>query len=166
MRRYVGLVGVAALVLGVATLVPSAGAGADDGGRPFRLELSGANEFNASGAPINPHGDADRGTGEIRINYGLGEVCYEFGPITQTAGEPLPRDAHIHRAPEGFGGPIVIPLFDVSTAPTSYPTESTCVEEDDKALLKEIIQHPERFYVNLHNAPVHAGGVMRDQLRK
>ena len=166
MRRYVGLVGAAGLVLLVVTLVPGAGAGADDGGRPFRLELSGSQEFNAAGAPINAHGDADRGTGEIRINYGLGEVCYEFGAITMTAGEPLPRDAHIHRGEPGFGGPIVIPLFSATTAPTSYPTESTCVEWSDKALLKEVIQHPERFYVNLHNAPVHAGGVMRDQLHK
>lgn len=166
MRRYVGLAGVAALTMGVALLVPGVGAGADDGGRPFRLELSGAKEFNTAGAPINAHGAADHGTGEIRINYGLGEVCYEFGAITMTAGEPLPKDAHIHRAPEGFGGPIVVPLFSAATAPTAYPTDSTCVEFGDKALLKEIIQHPDRFYVNLHNAPVHAGGVMRDQLRK
>ena len=165
MRRYVGLVGVAALVLGVAMFVPSAAA--DDGGRPFALALSGANEFSASGAPINPHGGNDGGTGRLTINPGLGEVCFEFGAITLTTGEALPNNAHIHRAPVGIAGPVVVPLFGSqgAAAPTSYPTESTCVGEVDRALLIEIIQHPEEFYVNLHNAQ-HPGGVMRDQLRK
>lgn len=165
MRRYLLAFGAASMVVGLATVVPGATAGADDGGRPFILHLSGANEFNAQGVPINPHGDNDRGTGVLRVNHGQGEVCFEFGAITLTAGDALPRDAHIHRAPAGVAGPVVIPLFNPATAPASYPTESTCVSVEDRGLLKEIIQHPDQFYVNLHNAQ-HPGGVMRDQLRK
>ncbi|MGH9282163.1 MAG: CHRD domain-containing protein [Acidimicrobiales bacterium] len=167
MGRYLRAIGVGAVVLGVVTLVPGAGAAADDGGRPFELDLSGANEFNASGVPINPHGDDDRGTGSITINPGLGEVCFEFGALTLTAGDALPNNAHIHRAPAGVAGPVVVPLFGSqgAAAPTSYPTESTCVGDVDRALLIEIIQHPDEFYVNLHNAQ-HPAGVMRDQLHK
>ena len=167
MRRYLGLAGLAVLVIGVATLVPGAGAGATDGGRPFDLELSGANEFNGDGVPINPHGDDDGGTGSITINPGLGEVCFEFGALTLTAGEALPNNAHIHRAPAGIAGPVVVPLFGAqgAAAPTAYPTERTCVGDVDRELLVQILQQPDDFYVNLHNSQ-HPAGVMRDQLHR
>lgn len=138
---------------------------ADAGGRPFSLALSGAQEFNASGAPINPHGDNDRGSVKLTLNQGRGRVCWAFGPITLTAGDSLPSAAHIHRAPAGFAGPIVVNLFgtpDTVPAPAAYPTGRTCVSAP-KALVKEIRKNPEAFYVNLHNTP-HGGGVMRAQL--
>lgn len=135
------------------------------GGRPFRLEMSGANEFNTAGQPINPHGDADRGSVVLRLNQGQERICWEFGPITLTAGEALPRVAHIHEAPAGFGGPVVVDLFGTATtppAPTAYPTGTTCVHADAD-LIKDIRQNPENYYINLHNAQ-HPGGVMRAQL--
>ena len=153
----------AAVVL-VAVLVGGV-ANADDGGRPFRLAMSGANEFNASGAPINPHGDADSGTIELRLNPGQGEVCWAVGTLTLTAGDALPHVAHLHRAPAGVAGPVVVDLFGGSApvpAPTSYPTATTCVPAARDAL-RAILQDPAAYYVNLHNAQ-HPGGVMRAQL--
>ena len=137
----------------------------DDGGRPYRLELSGAEEFNAAGVPINPHGDADRGSVTLALNQGEERVCWSFGPITMVAGEALPHAAHIHAAPAGLGGPVVIPLFGsggTGPAPTSYPTGTTCVHAPGE-LIKAIRHNPEGYYVNLHNVQ-HAGGVMRAQL--
>jgi hypothetical protein len=153
---------VAALGLVVAG---SAAAAEGTGGRPFRLALSGANEFNTAGAPINPHGDADRGTVVLTLNQGQERICWEFGAITLTEGEALPRVAHIHEAPPGFGGPVVVDLFGTATtppAPTAYPTGTTCVHADAD-VIKDIRQNPESYYVNLHNAQ-HGGGVMRAQL--
>lgn len=161
MRRHAFAVGALSLVVGAAT-VASAGTASAAGGRPFVLDLSGANEFNADGVAINPHGDDDRGSGELRVNLGRGEVCFEFGAITLSAGEALPNNAHIHRAPAGVAGQVVVPLFNPATAPASYPTATTCVTAD-RNILREIVQHPEGFYVNLHN-PTHPAGVMRDQL--
>lgn len=161
MRRYLIIFGAAAVLAAVAAVVPGGSATAD-GGRPFVLDLSGANEFDSNGVPVNVHGDADRGSGVLRINSGRGQVCVEFGPITLTSGEALPNNAHIHRAAAGVAGGVVVPLFNPTTAPTSYPSDSICVAAD-KTLLKEIIQSPEGFYVNLHN-PTHPAGVMRDQL--
>lgn len=148
------------------TLILGGPAGAEGtGGRPFRLELSGSNEFNAAGAPINPHGDADRGSVVLTLNQGQERICWQFGEITLTAGEALPRVAHIHEAPAGFGGPVVVDLFGTASTPpppSSYPTGTTCVHAD-AGDIKDIRQNPESYYINLHNLE-HPGGVMRAQL--
>ena len=148
-----------AMALSVGTVL------ADNGGRPFRLALSGANEFNASGAPINPHGDNDRGSVVLTINPGQEEVCWSFGPITLTAGDALPHVAHIHLAPAGIAGPVVVDIFGgtgAAPAPGSYPTGTTCVHGDRDVLLA-ILRDPGAYYINLHNAQ-HPAGVMRAQL--
>ncbi len=150
-----------------ATLVWAVPAGA--GGRPFEIALSGAEEVAGNPpARSNPHGDADRGSVRIALNQGQGEVCYEFGELTLTAGDALPSAGHIHRAPAGQPGPIVVTLFGQPSpapipAPAGYPTEETCVEGVDPELIKEIRQNPEQFYVNLHNQQ-HPTGVVRGQL--
>lgn len=164
MRSWGSVLGAAALVA-VMVAGPVAPADAKGGGRPFRLALSGAEEFSATGAPINPHGDADRGSIELRLNHGQERVCWEVGAITMTAGEALPHVAHIHRAPAGVAGPVVIDLFGGSApvpAPTAYPTGQTCVPAD-RAEIKAIFRDPSAYYVNLHNMQ-HPGGVMRAQL--
>ena len=156
--------------LGVAAmagaLVVAGPAGADGaGGKPFRLALSGANEFNAAGTPINPHGDADRGSVVLTLNQGQERVCWTFGAITLTAGEALPHVAHIHEATGGVAGPVRVDLFGTPStgpAPPSYPTGVTCVHADADRIT-DIRQNPENYYVNLHNAQ-HPGGVMRAQL--
>ena len=139
---------------------------ADDGGKPFRLAMSGANEFNAAGVPINPHGDADRGSITLRLNPGQEEVCWSVDELTLTSGEALPHVAHIHLAPAGVAGPVVVDLFGGSApvpAPTSYPTATTCVPAPREGIIA-IIRDPAAYYVNLHNAQ-HPGGVVRAQLR-
>lgn len=148
-----------------ATMVWAVPAGA--GGRPFEIALSGAEEV--AGTPANPqpnsnpHGDADRGSVRLTLNQGQGEICYEFGELTLTAGEPLPSAGHIHRAPEGVPGPVEVTLFSPTSEMTSFTTVETCIDGVDRELIKEIRQNPERFYVNLHNQ-THPSGVVRGQL--
>jgi hypothetical protein len=165
-RRAQVLVSVAITAAVAAIGIPMSGiATADDGGRPFRLVMSGAEEFNASGAPVNPHGDADRGSIELRVNVGQAEVCWTVGELTLTAGDALPHVAHIHRAASGVAGPIVVDLFGGNApvpAPTSYPTATACVP-GARSVLQEILRDPAAYYVNLHNAQ-HPAGVMRAQL--
>lgn len=159
------LVCIAAVAVCLAPVVIVATTAADDGGRPFRLMLSGANEFNAAGAPSNPHGDADRGPITLTLNPGQEEVCWSVGAITLTAGDALPFVAHIHRAAADVAGPVVVDLFGGAApvpAPTSYPTGTTCVPAA-RDLIRAILLDPSAYYVNLHNTQ-HPGGVMRAQL--
>ena len=166
-RTKVRLLLLAAVVSLIVAGVFIAGAGAAEGGRTFRIALSGANEV-----PTNAHGNDDRGSVVLTINPGERTVCWRFGALTLTAGEALPHMAHIHRGPAGVAGPVVLTLFGMPlnaaptttpTAPTSYPTGTVCVEKANRALLVDIFQNPSNYYVNMHNEQ-HPGGVVRGQL--
>jgi hypothetical protein len=120
---------------------------ASAGGRPFSVELSGSNEVS--------EGDPDgAGTAYLTLNQGKGEVCFELSYFDIET----PTRAHIHAAPVGANGPIVVAFFDFVAPP---PTEG-CVEAD-KELIKQIRQNPEGYYVNVHNAEF-PGGAIRGQL--
>ncbi|MET0740461.1 MAG: CHRD domain-containing protein [Candidatus Nanopelagicales bacterium] len=104
---------------------------------------------------------------ELRLNPGQEEVCWSVGPLTLTPGEALPHVAHIHAAPAGLAGPVVIDLFGgtaAAPAPTSYPTGTVCVHAD-RADIIDVLKDPSAYYANLHNAQ-HPAGVMRGQLQR
>ena len=130
---------------------------AADGGRTFTTTLTGEAEVNAQGVPNQ--GDLDGiGTATLRLNYGQGEVCFEIS----VSGVQLPiLAAHIHEAPTTAPGPVVVPLL---TAPDADGVFSGCVPADREEI-KEIIQHPEEYYVNVHNMEFPAGA-LRGQLSK
>jgi hypothetical protein len=161
-RRRVATLAIGAAIALSATIVGGGGVAAEEGGRPFRQALDGLNEVPPATDGVH------MGSVSLTLNQGLGEVCWQFGPITLPATESLPFAGHIHRAPAGANGPIVVPLFPVPeagvSAPTSYPTGTTCVPAS-VAIIKEIRHDPAAFYVNLHNS-THPGGVMRGQLSK
>lgn len=138
-----------AALVGAAIAAPVA-----EGGRKFTTALSGAAEVNAAGVPNQ--GDPDgSGTATIVLNYGQGRVCFDISVNnvdTLFAG-------HIHEAPPTLPGPIVVPLFGSAGAPLGG-----CVEAS-REQIKEIIQHPEDYYVNVHNA-AYPAGALRGQLSK
>jgi hypothetical protein len=109
--------------------------------------LTGANEVPG---PFDPDGS---GVAELRLNQGQGQICYD---LTVTGIAPATA-AHIHRAPVGVAGPILVPLV----APTSGSSSACAAVSPD--LVKEIRQNPEQFYVNVHNATFPAGAI-RGQL--
>ena len=134
--------GLAALLLALMLAVGVAFAG--NGGAPRVTTLSGAEEVNG--------GDTDgSGFAAIRLNVGQERVCWEIS--YEDIAEPFA--AHIHRAPAGSNGGVVVPLFVPSIS-------SGCVSADGD-LIQEIIDYPERFYVNVHNADF-PGGALRGQL--
>ncbi|MBZ0299976.1 MAG: CHRD domain-containing protein [Anaerolineae bacterium] len=140
------------LILSVLLMVVVGAASAerigDHGGRRLTATLTGPAEV--------PPGDPDgSGTAVITLNQGRGEVCFEL-----TVNHISPATAaHIHIAPAGVPGPVVVPLI----APTSG-SSSGCVSADP-ALIKAIRQHPDNYYVNVHNADYPPGAV-RGQLSK
>lgn len=118
-----------------------------DGGRPFSTSLNGAAEVPGPGDPDG------RGRAELRINPGQGQVCFTL----TVSGIGTPTAAHIHRAVAGQAGPIVVTL----TAPSGGSSKD-CVNAD-RELLKNIVQNPSNYYVNVHNADFPAGAI-RGQL--
>jgi len=138
MRKFfVLLMVVLAMVVAASTVV------ADTfGGAPRVTTLSGAEEV----PPADPDGS---GFASIELNHGQETVCWEISFANIAA----PTAAHIHQAPAGVNGPIVVPL---------NPVAGGCTNADPD-LIKAIIQDPESFYVNVHNAPF-PGGAIRGQL--
>jgi hypothetical protein len=136
------------LALALASTVVLAG-GAMAGGRPMSIDLTGAAEAPGPGDPDGA------GTASFTFNPGQGEVCYEF---SVTGVDPLTA-AHIHIAPAGSPGPVVIP-----TPITSATGGSGCVSAD-RDLIVAILMDPSAYYFNVHNAPF-PGGALRGQLTR
>jgi hypothetical protein len=114
-------------------------------------DLSGANEVPDQGDPDGS------GTALVTLNQGQGEVCFEL----TVADIAAPTAAHIHAAPAGVNGGVVIPLL----PPPEDGSVSGCVSDVDKDLIKSIRQSPSEFYVNVHNLDF-PGGAVRGQLSK
>ena len=146
----------AAFLAGLSVLfVMAAPALAGNGGRPLSTTMSGAQEAPGPGDP-NASGQAD-----LRLNQGQGRVCFELG-WADVDGTVFA--AHIHIAPPGEPGPIVVPLFEGSFAGTD--SVSGCVQDVERDLIKAIRQDPAAYYVNVHSLPSFSGGAIRGQLGK
>lgn len=122
--------------------------GADQGGRGLATTLTGAEEVPGPGDPDGS------GTATITLNQGQGVVCFE---LSVTNIDPATA-AHIHVAPAGVAGPVVVGLI-----PPSSGTSSGCVVDVDPDLIKAIRQNPSDYYVNVHN-PAFPPGALRGQL--
>jgi hypothetical protein len=128
-----------------------------NGGRPLSTDLTGEAEVNAAGEPNQ--GDLDgSGSAHITLNQGQGEVCFEL----HVADIVLPAAAaHIHAAPAGVNGPVVVHF----TAPDADGFSSGCATGVDADLIKDIRQNPSAYYVNVHTSDF-PGGAVRGQLSK
>lgn len=116
------------------------------GGAPRVTSLSGAEEVPAA----DPDGT---GFAAITLNVGQRTVCWELS-VTDIAPATA---AHIHSAPAGVNGPVVVPL-----SPPSSGSSAGCANADP-TLIQSIIDDPELYYVNVHNADF-PGGAVRGQL--
>lgn len=119
------------------------------GGQPMTVTMTGAAE-----APTQ--GDTDgSGTASITLNHGKGEVCYDL----TVQDIQTPTAAHIHAGAAGASGPPKVTL-----KADAQGMWKGCVAAD-KALIKDIMQNPANYYVNVHNAEF-PGGALRGQLGK
>ena len=145
----------AVLATGVAVVMLALGsvAAADDGGRPLSTALTGAEEAPNPGDP-NATGQAD-----LRFNQGQNEVCFE---ISWADVDGTVFAGHIHVAPAGDAGPVVVTLFTGSFAGTD--SVSGCAQNVDPELIKAIRKNPTEYYVNVHSRPNFPGGAVRGQL--
>jgi CHRD domain len=154
-RRLIAIAVLTITLSAVGAVMTASGALADPKTATFTIQLSGAEEV----CPTAPGtcGGPGNGTATIPIDRNARTLCYAI--TTQNVALPLAA-AHIHVAPAGEAGPVVIPLF---TQPVNTATVAACLTGLDKNLLKDILRNPQNYYVNVHNAPF-PNGAVRGQL--
>ena len=140
----------AALVGALAMIAASVGVASANHFTTLSTTLSGAEE-----AP----GPGDRnGKGFISLDvYLSGTICYE-GKVQAIAGVTA---AHIHEAPAGSPGPVVVDLRP-DLAERTGNKASYCVTTSP-TVAADIIANPADYYVNVHDAEF-PGGAIRGQL--
>lgn len=126
---------------------PKAPKAAPDAGKKFQARLDGKSE-------VPGPGDEDgRGVFAARLNREEGRLCYSMKVIDVAA----PTAAHIHIGPAGSSGEVALTL----EAPARG--EATGCVDVDREVADALIQTPENFYVNVHNAEFRDGAI-RGQL--
>jgi hypothetical protein len=113
----------------------------------YHLKLTGRAE-TPPGAPTGA-GDA-----VIALHDKAHQVCWRFSHLHGFSGATF---SHIHKAPAGKSGPIVVPL---STGRKLH--HRGCVHTG-AAVLAGIAKDPHAYYVNIHSK-AYPGGAVRAQL--
>jgi hypothetical protein len=129
-----------------AALLASSGAAQEDTSHRITVLMTGEEEVAA--------GDPDgSGTATFRVNTYSRLICYTL----RVSNIDPATAAHIHIAPPGVAGPVVVPLD-----PPTSGNSSGC-ERISRELALDLVASPEDYYVNVHNAPF-PGGAIRGQL--
>lgn len=124
-----------------------AGPASADSGAKSKGKLLGVNEVNAAG--VGGQGDPNgRGHAAIKVS-GL-EVCWKYN-VKNVA---TVAAAHIHAAPAGVNGSVVVPL----SLPNTGGQASGCATVS-AALAAGLSTTPSNYYVNVHTAEFPAGAV-------
>ncbi|HEX6036134.1 MAG TPA: PQQ-dependent sugar dehydrogenase [Anaerolineales bacterium] len=122
---------------------------ANEGDQTFSAELSGEAEVPGPGDPDGS------GTASVTANLFKRQVCFEL-----TASDIGPATAaHIHVGAPDVAGPVVVPL----NPPPTDGSSSGCANHVEARLIRNLIQHPENYYVNVHNEEFQDGAI-RGQL--
>lgn len=116
--------------------------------KKFHIFMNGSQEVPGPGDP-NGWGHA-----KVKIMPDDGKLCIKMHVRNI---EPATA-AHVHQAPMGQAGPVVVPL----PTPDSNGKADGCVDLDMNKL-NEIKDNPSNFYINVHNSP-YPDGAVRGQL--
>jgi hypothetical protein len=150
-RSILGLISALLLLLSVGLSPASAATGV------FRLTLTGDQEATPTCAPPTVCGDPDAvGQAILIVNPVRDTVCF-LARWTDIDGTVVA--AHIHLAPVGVPGAVVVPLFS-GTFESSDMTRG-CVSAN--GLADEILANPSAYYINIHST-VYQPGAIRAQL--
>ena len=125
-------------------------------GRPLRATLKGANEVPSAGNAT--------GTASVRLNQGKHRVCVT---LTLKNFSGTPELAHIHKGPPGVDGGIAVDLVTpgLIAALAAHRPGKACIDGVAASVIKDIRQHPGRYYVNIHTS-THPNGAARGQLHR
>ncbi len=131
-----------------------------EGGRKFVTALTGQAELDGGALTADMDGT---GTAHVFVNVGQRRVCWN---LTNLSNLDTLIAAHIHQAPSNATGGIKVSFFNFGE-PIDLEgcTEGSAAFPFDRARLKDIIQHPQNYYVNIHTSAF-TGGAIRGQLSK
>jgi hypothetical protein len=149
-RTKLGTLAICAFTAAVPAAAVAAARDDAPGKRTLTTKLTGAVEVPGPGDPDG------RGGAVVKLDAATGTVCFKI-TAKDVAGTLA---GHIHEAPAGAAGPVVVGLF---MSPSTDPKRRGCVEGVDPALVREILADPSDYYVNVHNAE-YPGGALRGQL--
>jgi hypothetical protein len=139
---------VMAFVLAVTTgvLIAVGSALAATGGGTTTVHMTGGQEVPKG----SPKGS---GTFSYQLVTKTGLLCYSL----KWSGIDTPFASHVHKAPKGTEGAVVIPLS------TSAPVKHSGCVKVKKSLLAAIAKQPSAYYANIHTKKYPAGA-LRGQL--
>jgi len=153
-RSFLAILAALTLLLSVSV---TATAAADMRAGVFRLTLMGDQEATATCAPPSICGDPDAVAQMILIvNPARDSVCF-LTKWTNIDGTVVA--AHIHLAPAGVPGGVVVPLF--SGAFEGSDMLRGCMPAN--GLAGAILANPAAYYANIHST-VYPAGAVRAQL--
>jgi hypothetical protein len=167
MRRRAAALAVPVVGLVAAVVLSPFGALAGHTNTVLTADLRGQDEVATGATDARVVGDPN-GRGEVYV-FGIDNdpttLCYV---LVVDKIEPATA-AHIHRGAAGTNGPVVVNL-----ARPNDGDAADCLTQDEilpggtpafsGATAAEILQNPQAFYVNVHNAE-YPGGAIRGQLR-
>src|SRR5436190_6967068 len=111
---------------------------------------SGGRPISATLAPVAPN-TLGSGTFVARSNIGQGRICWK---LTVDALADVTA-AHIHYGTGPNATQIAVPL----ALPTPFAGTATGCATVLRALVKQILMHPENFYVNVHTVLFPSGAI-------
>ena len=154
MRRLVIALGAAALVPGAAVAAPP---GKNGNGTMCVLhaKLSAAHETT---------GSTSRAKGHTLVKVRKDGTIWFKTQINNKAGETFVA-GHVHQAPVGVAGPVVVPLFVAPSPPTNarHIKQSGVVTPGAPTTGAALCSNPSAYYVNYHTTAF-TGGAIRGQL--
>ena len=151
MRRFVVLALLVAAAAAYPAVLLAGGNGSENGTAcVFTTQLSPANE-------VPPTSSTTFGHTQIKIRN---DATLEWKTHIVNDGETFVA-GHVHAAPVGVNGPVVVPLFSGSDSSAQFRNSGE--QTIDSALAANICAHPELYYVNYHTT-ANPGGALRGQL--
>jgi len=152
MRRSKSIVTAALGALALLGVAVAVGLAAVSPANRLGAKLRGNNEVPQKG---DPNGSAEA---RITLKAAKEKVCFNITYERIDA----PTAGHIHKGAKGVAGAIKVPLFDEPGGATVQPIKG-CEGDVSRKLIRRIRNHPERWYVNLHNC-AYPDGAIRGQL--
>ncbi|MEV0616726.1 CHRD domain-containing protein [Nonomuraea sp. NPDC050404] len=155
-KRTLALPGLAIATAMIATSVTPASAQSISTPMYFAASLAGKNEVPAAGMKV---GDGDgNALAVFRIHGQRVDYAIRWQNVK------APSGFHIHRGAAGENGPVTIPFF-AKALPGQLHAVKGSVIVRDQGLLGRILNNPQNWYANLHNAEF-GGGAVRAQLHR